>query len=302
MKIGVDLGGTKITAVVLNQLGEELERIRVDTPAEQGAEAIVEAIGQCVHALEQRIGQQASVGIGTPGAISRKTGLLKNSNTVCLNGRPLLGMLERALQRPLRLANDANCFALSEAIDGAGQGSSVVFGVIVGTGTGAGVVVAGEPLQGCNAISGEWGHNPLPWPVDGELASTRCYCGRQGCIETFLSGPGLSRDYVRLGGEALPAWQIAERADRGEALAETCLQRYEERMARGLAHVINILDPDVIVLGGGLSKMQRLYTNVPALWGQYVFSDEVLTELKPPVHGDDGGVRGAAWLWGRPSA
>lgn len=296
MKIGIDLGGTKIEGIALSENGKELFRQRVPTPADDYS-AMLQCISTLVSAIEDQLHQPGSVGIGTPGAISPATGLLKNSNTVCLNGKPVDADLKRLLGRDIRIANDANCFALSEAIDGAGAGADVVFGVIVGTGTGAGVVVRSHMLKGPNAIAGEWGHNPLPWPQDDERPGPLCYCGKHGCIETWLSGPGLSRDYLEKSGEALEAKQIVEYAAAGHDVAESCLQRYEDRMARGLAHVINILDPDVIVLGGGMGNIERLYVNVPRQWGKYVFSDRVDTDLRPPKFGDSSGVRGAAWLW-----
>jgi fructokinase len=232
-----------------------------------------------------------------PGAISPATGLVKNANSVWLNGRPLAQDLERLLERPLRLANDANCFALSEARDGAAAGRRVVFGVILGTGTGGGVAIDGRAWRGRNAIGGEWGHNPLPWPGDGERPGPPCYCGRSGCMETFLSGPGLSRDHAAATGRTIDPEQIVAAAGAGDNAAEETLRRYDDRLARGLATVINLLDPDVIVLGGGLSNLARLYANVPRLWDRWVFSDRVETPLVPPRHGDASGVRGAAWLW-----
>jgi fructokinase len=224
--------------------------------------------------------------------------MLKNSNSVWLNGKPIKRDLETLLGRQIAIANDANCFALSEATDGAAEGAEVVFGVIAGTGTGAGVVVRGRVLTGPNAIAGEWGHNPLPWPTPQELSCPECYCGKRGCIETFLSGPGMARDYFQITGRRLASEEIVVMSEKGDAGAKACLQRYEDRMARGLAHVINILDPDVIVLGGGMSNLGRLYRNVPRLWGRYVFSDRVSTPLFPPRYGDSSGVRGAAWLGG----
>ena len=297
LKLGIDLGGTKIEIIALDGQGRERLRRRVATPQGDYA-AILETVARLVHEAEKALGEQGTVGIATPGAISKVTGCLKNSNSVCLNGRPIRQDLEALLRRPVRISNDANCFALSEATDGAAAGASVVFGVIVGTGTGAGVVVDGRVLTGANAIAGEWGHNPLPWPRDEERPGPECYCGRRGCIETFLSGPGMARDHERVAGETLDAESIVERASRGDAACEATLQRYEDRMARSLAHVINILDPDAIVLGGGLSNIRRLYENVPRRWGPYVFSDRVDTRLLPPKHGDSSGVRGAAWLWG----
>ena len=273
MRIGIDLGGTKIELIALDESGHEIHRERVATP-QGNYEATVGAIGSLIAGAEKKLKAKASIGIGIPGAPSRVTGLIKNSNSTCLIGRDLKGDLEKALGREVRIENDANCFALSEAVDGAGRSAKVVFGVILGTGVGGGVVVNGEVLVGPNAIAGEWGHNPLPSPRKEDLPLRDCYCGRKGCIEAYLSGPALAKD--------------------GENL-----DRYEERLARALAGVVNILDPDVIVLGGGISNIQRLYANVPVLWQPYIFSDHVATRLAPPVHGDSSGVRGAAWLWGR---
>lgn len=296
MRIGIDLGGTKIEALALDASGQELWRKRVDTP--QGDyPGTLQAIRDLVQACERCIGVQATVGLGTPGAISPATGLLKNSNSVCLNGRPFRQDLEALLGRSVRMANDANCFALSEATDGAGAGKPVVFGVILGTGVGGGVVVHGRVLTGPNAIAGEWGHNPMPAPRDDERPGPACYCGRLGCIETFLCGPALAQQYRLSAGEPASAAEVVARAAHGEAQAEAVLTRYEERLARALGHVINLLDPDVIVLGGGMSKVSRLYENVPRLWSAYVFSDCVDTVLASPQHGDASGVRGAAWLW-----
>lgn len=296
MKLGIDLGGTKIEIVALDDEGGELLRRRIPTP--QGDYAgTLRAIADLVHQVEAALGQAGTVGIGTPGAISRATGLLKNSNSVHLNGQPIVQDLEALLQRKLRISNDANCFALSEATDGAAAGAAVVFGVILGTGTGAGIVVNGHVLTGANGIAGEWGHNPLPWPEGAELPGPACYCGRHGCIETFLSGPGMSGDHQRVSGEKLDAATIVARAASGDATCDLTLQRYENRLVRSLAHVINILDPDVIVLGGGMSNIERLYENVPRIWGRYVFSDRVDTRLVRNRFGDSSGVRGAAWLW-----
>lgn len=295
MRIGIDLGGTKIEILALDDHGREVHRRRVPTPRED-YDGTVRAIAGLVDAVEAAHGP-ASVGIGIPGAVSPLTGLVKNANSVWLIGRPLGDDLARALKRQVRLANDANCFALSEAVDGAAAGAGVVFGVIIGTGTGGGLVVQGRVLTGANAIAGEWGHNPLPWPDDAERPGPPCYCGRRGCIETFLSGPGLARDYEVAAGEALAVPDIVERAVRGDGCAEATLARYERRLAKALASVVNIVDPDVIVLGGGLSRIDRLYHRVPDLWGEYVFSDVVATRLVPPRHGDASGVRGAAWLW-----
>ena len=272
-RIGIDLGGTKIELLALEDSGREIFRKRVPTPqGDYGAtvRAVVALIGNAEEELKAR----ATIGVGMPGALSRITGWVKNANSTCLIGHDLKGDLERALDREVRLENDANCFALSEAMDGAGQEDEVVFGVILGTGVGAGIVIRGKVHVGPNAIAGEWGHNPLPLPRKEDLPLPDCYCGRKGCIEAYLPGPALAKD-------------------------GNSLENYEERLARALAGVINILDPDVIVLGGGISNIPSLYTNVPALWRPYVFSDSVATRLAPPVHGDSSGVRGAAWLWGQ---
>jgi fructokinase len=297
MRIGLDLGGTKIEAVALDAAGATRARRRVATPRDDYA-ATLRAIAGLAEEVERETGERGTVGIGMPGAISPATGLVKNANSVWLNGQPFDRDLTRVMGRPLRFANDANCFALSEATDGAAAGGRVVFGVIVGTGTGGGIVVDGRILTGPNAIAGEWGHNPLPWPREGEWPGPPCYCGKSACIETFLSGPGLARDYREATGSAIGAHDVATRAAAGEAAAEAALVRYEDRMARALAGVVNILDPDVIVLGGGISQLSRLYTNVPPLLAQYAFSDALANRLVPPAHGDSSGVRGAAWLWG----
>ena len=283
MRIGIDLGGTKIEAIALEG-GREVLRKRVPTPRGDYAGTIA-----AVASLVREMGE-GTVGVGIPGALSRVTGLVKNANSTWLIGKPLKEDLERATGREVRLENDANCFALSEATDGAGRGAGVVFGVILGTGVGGGVVVHGKVLTGPNAIAGEWGHNPLPAPEPEDLPLPGCYCGRSGCIETYLSGPGLARDYERASGKALAAEEIVSLQD--EAVA-----RYEKRLARALASVINVLDPDVIVLGGGMSNVGRLYTEVPRLWSEHVFSDHVATRLVRNAHGDSSGVRGAAWLW-----
>jgi fructokinase len=281
LRIGIDLGGTKIELIALGGSGEEVFRKRVPTPQGDYA-ATVDTVSELVLEFESFSKKPSTIGVGIPGALSRVTGLVKNANSTCLIGHDLKGDLERALGREVRIENDANCFALSEAVDGAGKGAKVVFGVILGTGVGAGIVVNGEVLVGPNAIAGEWGHNPLPlvphfpthFPSKEDLPLPDCYCGRKGCIEAYLSGPALERDGKNL-------------------------DNYEERLARALAGVINILDPDVIVLGGGISNVERLYATVPVRWKPYVFSDQVATILAPPVHGDSSGVRGAAWLWGR---
>jgi fructokinase len=296
MRIGVDLGGTKIEAIALSDTGEIVLRRRVATP-KGSYEKILPAVVQLVQGIDSELGILGRVGIGTPGAISPATGTIKNANSTHLIGHPLNKDLSTALEREVRIDNDANCFALSEAMDGAGVGAELVFGVIVGTGTGGGIVVRGAVLTGPNAIAGEWGHNPLPWPTAEELPGPDCYCGKKGCIETFVSGPGLARDFHLATGKSLDPPAIVDLTKRGDGSAEAALRRYEDRLARGLAHIINILDPDVIVLGGGMSNVMRLYTNVPKLWGRYVFSDRVNTRLEPPVHGESSGVRGAAWLW-----
>ena len=295
-RIGVDLGGTKIEVLALDRGGHERHRRRVATP--QGDyDATLDTIAALVRDAETTLGQRASVGIGTPGSISRATGLLRGANSVCLNGRPIREDLARKLGRDVRVTNDANCFALSEAADGAGEGAEVVFGVILGTGVGAGIVVRGQVLDGPNGIAGEWGHNPMPWPRDNERPGPSCFCGRTGCVETFLSGPGLARDHLRVTGIERSPEAILTAAAAGDAACESTLARYEERLARALAHVVNLLDPDVIVLGGGLSNLGRLYDAVPRLWTPWVFSDRVDTRLVRHRHGDASGVRGAAWLW-----
>jgi predicted NBD/HSP70 family sugar kinase len=277
IRIGVDLGGTKIEGAALDAAGRIVERLRMPTPMGR-YDATVAAIVDVVQSLEAKAGARASVGVATPGARSLVDGRIKNANSTCLNGRPLKEDLERALSREIRMANDANCFALSEAADGAARGAAVVFGVILGTGVGGGVVVNGRIVTGANAIAGEWGHNPLPLPEPDDQPLPACYCGRKGCIETYLSGPALGAQVTALG-------------------EQTALERYERRLARSLAGVINVLDPDVVVLGGGLSNIRRLYGEVPALCKEYVFSDDIRTKIVPPMYGDSSGVRGAAWLW-----
>jgi fructokinase len=297
LRIGIDLGGTKIEGIALDSAGSIAARRRVATPRGDYA-ATVEAVATLAEQLEREAGVRVTVGVGMPGVISPATGLVKNANSTWLIGRPFAADLSSRLGREVRCANDANCFALSEAVDGAAAGARAVFGVIVGTGTGGGVVVDRHVLTGANAIAGEWGHNPLPWPQASEWPGPSCYCSRTGCIETFLSGPGLARDYAAGGGEPCDAADVVARAAAGDAAAEQSVRRYEGRMARALASVINIVDPDVIVLGGGLSNLDRLYTNVPAQWAPYVFSDTISTRLVKAAHGDSSGVRGAAWLWG----
>ncbi len=295
IRLGVDLGGTKTELVALDQRGDERLRERVATP--QGYAETLEMLVALVDRARGAVGEEIRVGMGTPGAISPTTGLIKNANSTWLNGRPLLKDLESALACPVRISNDANCFALSEATDGAGEGKAVVFGVIIGTGTGGGFVINDRVLTGPNAIAGEWGHNPLPWCDDFERSGPECYTGKRGVIETFLSGPGMVADHLHATGEALEPPTIAARAEQRDRECEATLDRYIDRMARALAHVINLLDPDVIVLGGGMSNIRRLYTEVPRRWAPYVFSDRVDTLLLPPFHGDSSGVRGAAWLW-----
>ena len=302
MRIGIDLGGTKVEGIAMAEDGRETLRRRIPAPRGDYANTLAALTG-LVHDIERELGVRGTVGVGIPGTMSPATGLVMNSNSTWLNGRPLAEDLGRLLDREVRFANDANCFALSEATDGAAAGADVVFGVIIGTGTGGGIVVRRQVLVGANAIAGEWGHNPLPAPRAHESPGPLCYCGRRGCIETFLSGPALARDYAENGpspgsGPAgVTAEEISARATAGEALAQAALARYEGRMARALAGVINVLDPGVIVLGGGLSNIDRLYNNVPRLWLPHIFSDRATTRLVRATHGDSSGVRGAAWLW-----
>lgn len=296
LRIGIDLGGTKIELLALDGSGRVLLRRRRPTPQSDYG-ATVEAIGEMVEAAEGELGLRGSVGIGIPGAESALDGGVKNANSTCLIGKMLRNDLQARLRRELRLANDANCFALSEAIDGAGAGAAVVFGVIIGTGVGGGIVVDQRPLTGANHIAGEWGHNPLPLLDEECLPPPPCYCGRFGCVETWLSGPALAADHRRHCRQSLTVEAIAARADAGDADCSETLARYERRLAKALAQVVNILDPEVIVLGGGLSNIERLYRSVPRLWTAHVFSDLVLTRLVRNVHGDSSGVRGAAWLW-----
>jgi fructokinase len=304
VRIGVDLGGTKIEGIALGPDGAERFRRRVDTPRGDYDQTVA-AIVDLVRAIEDATGQRGTVGIGMPGIISPATGLVKNANSTWLIGHPLQDDLRRALGREVRLANDANCFALSEASDGAAAGADVVFGVILGTGTGGGVVAGGRVLVGPNAIAGEWGHNALPWPDAGEWPGPPCYCGRRGCIETFLSGSGLQLALASGSGLEVPpaavpgltARQIAAAAREGNAAAAAAIETYCRRLAKSLATVINLLDPNVIVLGGGLSNIDSLYTRVPQIWTDWVFSDRVDTRLVRAAHGDSSGVRGAAWLW-----
>jgi fructokinase len=301
LRFGIDMGGTKTEIIALDaQTGVERYRRRVATV--RSYEGVVRAIRDLVCGAEAELSARGTVGVGIPGTISRTSGLVKNANSTWIIGKPLDRDVSIALKREVRLENDANCFAVSEAKDGAGRGALVVFGVILGTGAGGGIVVNGKPLGGINGIGGEWGHNPLPSPrllEDGrdERPGPACYCGRNGCIETWISGPGFEADFQAWSGEKCSSVEIAGAASRGDGAAKAALERYMDRLARGLAHIVNVLDPDVIVLGGGMSNIGSLYTEVPRIWGQYIFSDSVLTVLKPPVHGDSSGVRGAAWLW-----
>jgi len=305
LRIGIDLGGTKTEALALGEDGREVCRKRVPTPRDS-YDAIVASVVELIRSVEAECGQTGSVGLGIPGIASPATGLIKNANTTLLIGHPLDKDLERLLGRPVRLANDANCFALSEATDGAaspealGVAKPTVFGVILGTGTGGGVIAHGELVIGRDAIAGEWGHNPLPWQTPEEYPGERCWCGLMGCIETFLSGPALARAYRQATGRDADASRVAALAGEGERDAERVLADYVGRLARALASVINILNPDAIVLGGGVSNVPRLYTDVPKAWDEYVFSDVVTTRLVRAKHGDSSGVRGAAWLWSKP--
>jgi fructokinase len=298
MQLGIDLGGTKIACIVLDPDGRVGFERRVPTPRHD-YEATVAAIAGLVAEAERHVRASCSVGIGIPGAISPASGLVKNANSTWLNGRPLHADLERSLRRDVRLANDANCLAVSEGVDGAAADADVVFGVILGTGTGGGVVVHRRVITGPNAIAGEWGHNPLPWPDAEEQPGPECYCGQVGCIETFLSGPGLSADYRRRGGGDASGEDIVARAGRGEPLAVRSLDAWTRRLAKSLATVINVLDPDTIVVGGGLSRIESIYRDVPRLWGAWVFSDVVRTRFVASKYGDASGVRGAARLWER---
>lgn len=301
LRIGVDLGGTKIEVVLMDGAGRMRIRRRVATPGGD-YEGTVRTVAELVRAVEAEAGAGAALptGVGIPGSVSPHSGRIRNANSVCLNDRPLQADLERALGRPLRLENDANCLALSEAVDGAGRGERTVFAVILGTGVGGGLVVDGRLQQGRNGIAGEWSHNPLPWMRPEEYPGPICWCGRQGCIETFLCGPGLTQDFENATGERVDARNLAAKAADGDEDAEAALKRYESRLSRALATVINVLDPDVVVLGGGVSNLERLYANVPRLWVRHVFTDVVDTPLKRAAFGDSSGVRGAAWLWGRP--
>jgi fructokinase len=298
VQLGIDLGGTKIAAVVLDDRGGVAWEVRVPTPRGD-YEGTVRAIAGIVRDAELACGRECTVGVGMPGAVSPATGLVKNANSLCLNGQSFRADLERAIGRDVRCANDANCLAVSEATDGAAAGAEVVFGVILGTGAGGGLVIAGRPVTGANAVAGEWGHNPLPWPEDAERPGPPCYCGRSGCLETFVSGPALASDFRQRGGDDVSAESVVSAAGAGDPRAAETLSVWHGRVARGLAAIINVVDPDVIVVGGGLSRIGSLYDEVPARWSQWVFSDQVATRLVPARFGDASGVRGAAWLWPR---
>lgn len=296
LRIGVDLGGTKTEAIALADDGRELLRRRVSTTKDDYP-GTVRGAADLVRALESELGAQGTVGVGIPGSLSRASGVVKNANSTWLNGHPLDRDLSEALNRPVRVQNDANCFAVSEATDGAARGATIAFGVILGTGVGGGLVVNGQVIDGPMGVTGEWGHNPLPAPRDDERPGPACYCGRHGCLETFLSGPGMARRFAESGGPQMAAVEIAQAAEAGDPTASAHMERYADRLARGLAGVINILDPDVIVLGGGLSRISMLYERLPQILPAHVFTDRLDTRIVPPVHGDSSGVRGAAWLW-----
>ncbi len=296
MRIGIDLGGTKIEAIALDDDGTTLLRRRVPTPAGDYARTLG-AVAGLVTTAESELGRKGTVGVATPGSISPQSGLIRNSNSTVLIGKPLDRDLSELLGRAVRLENDANCFALSESVDGAGADATVVFGVILGTGVGAGVVVGRQIMAGRNGIAGEWGHNPLPWPRDDERPGPACYCGKRGCVETFLNGAALARDYRARTGTDLIAEEIALAAEAGDGTAVECLARYQDRLARGLASIINVIDPDVVVLGGGLSNIGRLYVGLGARIEAHAFADGIDTPVRRAEHGDSSGVRGAAWLW-----
>lgn len=297
MRIGIDLGGTKIEIIALDDNGHEQLRERRDAPRHDYA-ATIFAISDLVQRAEKQLGKSCTIGIGIPGTISPATGLVKNANSTWLNDRPLNQNIADALQREVRIANDANCFAISEAHDGAGAGQRCVFGVITGTGVGSGICIDGQVIKGAHAIGGEWGHNPLPWPKQNELPGPNCYCGKQGCIETWCSGPALERQFFELSGKKRDAKAIAELYDDGDNTAQIIMETFLDRLARSLAGIVNVLDPDVIVLGGGLSNMDTLYTKLPSRILPYTFHAETPTPVVKNQHGDSSGVRGAAWLWG----
>ena len=296
LRLGIDLGGTKIAGAVLDGSGATVASTIIATPQDDYT-ATLRAIASVVGALESKTVSGLTVGVGIPGSLSPSTGLMQNANSTCLNGQPFDRDLEALLARPVRFANDANCFALSEATDGAGQGARTVFGVILGTGCGGGIVIDGKIIDGPRGIGGEWGHNPLPWPTAQELAHPPCWCVRSGCIETWVSGPGISADHAHVTGKTLTVETIAAAAATGDAAANATLDRHAHRLARGLATVVNLLDPDVIVLGGGLSSLPHLYTSLPSLMAPFIFADNTDISIRPPKHGPASGVRGAAWLW-----
>ena len=296
IQFGIDLGGTKTEVLALDSEGQNILRRRVNTP-KNDYQATLKCIKQLIVDAEQELSIEGTVGICTPGSISPSSGLLRNSNSTCLNNQPFKQDLEKLLNREIRISNDANCFALSEATDGAAINAEIVFGVIIGTGCGAGIIINKQIINGPNSIAGEWGHNPLPWPDTEEVDPPKCWCGKSGCIETYISGTGFCNDFFRLSSFSKSSEEIVLSANAGDELSQVALMRYERRLAKSLAHVINILDPDTIVLGGGMSNIKSLYKNVPNLWNEYVFSDNVLTQLVAPIHGDSSGVRGAARLW-----
>jgi len=296
IRIGVDLGGTKIEVLAIDRDGKELARHRVATPRHD-YEGSIKVMAELVAQLEGETGRSGTVGVAIPGSISSVTGLIKNANSVWLNGKPLDQDLSAAMGREVRCVNDANCLAVSEATDGAGAGAAVVFAAILGTGCGSGIAFHGRAHNGPNGIAGEWGHNPLPWPTADEYPGPACYCGKHGCLETWISGSGLEADYERMTATKLKGPEILALSEKGDAQAEAALRRYESRLTRGLAHVINVLDPDVIVLGGGMSRIERLYPALNARLKDYVFGKEFATPIRPALHGDSSGIRGAAWLW-----
>ncbi len=296
VRIGIDWGGTKIEALAMDADGQELRRVRIPTPRHNYEES-VRATAELVASVEREVGSTGPIGIGIPGTIVPTTGLVKNANSTWLNGKPFEKDLSAAMGRAVRCVNDANCLAVSEAVDGAAAGHAVVFAAILGTGCGAGIAVHGRMHMGPNGVAGEWGHNPLPWQGEDEYPGEPCYCGQRGCIERWLCGPAFEEDYRRASGTALPGTEIVSRAEAGEPEAMAAMERYEGRLARSLAHVVNLLDPDIIVLGGGLSRIQRLYRNVPPKIGDWAFGKSAITRVVPAKHGDSSGVRGAARLW-----
>jgi len=298
IRIGIDLGGTKIEALAIDRAGRELARHRVSTPRHD-YEGSIRIMAGLVQQLEAETGRTGTVGVGIPGSISAVTGLVKNANSVWLNGQPLDRDLSAAMDRPVRCVNDANCLAVSEATDGAGAGAAVVFAAILGTGCGSGIAFHARTHGGPNGIAGEWGHNPLPWPNADEVPGPSCYCGKRGCLETWISGSGLEDDYERTVGTRRKGPEILALSAGGDAAAEAAVRRYESRLTRGLAHVINVLDPDVIVLGGGMSRIERLYPAITAQLPDFVFGKEFATPIRPAQHGDSSGIRGAAWLWSK---